>query len=262
LPPYDPDFLTNYEAGAKISFGSGSHFNFAVYQEDWKDIQLSFLGQNGLTEVRNAGDARIRGVEADLYLRLMPGLSWSTGASFNDAEIRNDFCSIAVPDFDCTQGVDLNGDGVIDDPLDDDDDLESNAKLADEGTRLPVTSRWKLNSRIRYDWNIFGDAKAHVQASATYEGDRRADLRDIENAIIGEYDAYTIVDAATGVEYGPWSLDLYVKNLFNVRGEITKGIQCLETVCGDPDGVTAAGPKIYTTITRPRLIGLRIGRKF
>ena len=262
LPPYDPDFLINYEAGAKISFGSGSHFNFAIYQEDWKDIQLSFLGQNGLTEVRNAGDARIRGVEADLYLRLMQGLSWSTGVSFNDAELRNDFCSIAVPDFDCTQGVDLNGDGVIDDPDDEDDDLEANAKLADKGTRLPVTARWKLNSRIRYDWDLFANTKAHVQASATYEGDRRADLRDIENAIIGEYDAYTVVDAATGVEYGPWSLDLYVKNLFNVRGEITKGIQCLETVCGDPDGVTAIGPKIYTTITRPRLIGLRIGRKF
>lgn len=256
LPPYDPDFLTNYEAGAKISFGSGSHFNMAVYQEDWKDIQLSFLGANGLTEVRNAGDARIRGIEADLYLRLMQGLSWSTGVSYNDAEIRNDFCSIAVPDFDCTVDVDLDGSGAID------DDLEENQKLADKGTRLPVTSRWKLNSRIRYDWDLGFNTKAHVQASASYESKRRADLRDIENAIIGELDGFTIVDTAAGVENGPWSLDLYVKNLFNVRGQITKGIQCLETVCGDPDGETAIGPKIYTTITRPRLIGLRIGRKF
>jgi iron complex outermembrane receptor protein len=262
LPPYDPDFLINYEAGAKISFGSGSHFNFAVYQEDWKDIQLSFLGQNGLTEVRNAGDARIRGIEADLYLRLMQGLSWSTGVSFNDAEIRNDFCSIAVPDFDCTIDVDLNGDGFIDLPDEDDDDGEINEKLADEGTRLPVTSRWKLNSRIRYDWNLGLDTKAHVQASASYESKRRADLRDIENAIIGELDGFTVVDTAAGIENGPWSLDLYVKNLFNVRGQITKGIQCLETVCGDPGGETLIGPKIYTTITRPRLIGVRIGRKF
>jgi len=256
LPPYDPDFLINYEAGAKYSFGSGSHFNVAIYQENWKDIQLSFLGANGLTEVRNAGDARIRGIEADLYLRLMPGLSWSTGVSYNDAEIRNDFCSIAVPDFDCTVDVDLDGSGAID------DSSEENAKLADKGTRLPVTSRWKMNSRIRYDWDLTSDIKAHAQASLTYEGDRRADLRDIENAIIGEYDAYTLVDASTGLEKGPWSLDLYVKNIFDVRGEITKGIQCLETVCGDPDGLTANGGKIYTTITRPRMIGLRVGRKF
>jgi outer membrane receptor protein involved in Fe transport len=247
LPPYDPDFLTNYEAGAKISFGSGSHFNVAVYQEDWKDIQLSFLGANGLTEVRNAGDARIRGIEADLYLRPMQGLSWSTGVSYNDAEMRDDFCLIANPDSDCT----LPGPAG-----------EENELLADEGTRLPITAKWKLNSRLRYDWQLSGDTKAHVQGSLSYEGDRRADLRDIENAIIGKLDAYTIVDTSAGVEHGPWSLDLYVKNLFNVRGQITKGIQCLETVCGDPDGVTAVGPKIYTTITRPRLIGVRLGRKF
>ena len=242
LPPYKPDFLTNYEAGAKISFGSGSHFNVAVYQEDWKDIQLSFLGENGLTEVRNAGDARIRGIEADLYLRLMPGLSWSTGVSFNDAEIRNDFCLIANEEFDCT--------------------TPDNELLAEEGTRLPITPRWKLNSRLRYDWQLSSDMRAHVQAAVSYEGDRRADLRDVENAIIGKFDAYTLVDSSAGIEKGPWSLDLYVKNLFDVRGQLTKGVQCLETVCGDPDGVSEIGPQIYTNVTRPRTIGLRVGRKF
>ena len=254
LPPYDPDFLTNYEAGAKLSFGSGSHFNFAVYQENWKDIQLSFLGANGLSEVRNAGDARIRGAEADLYLRLMPGLSWSTGVSYNDAKLRNDFCLIAVPDFDCSIDVDLDNppDGV----------LEENDTLAEKGARLPITAKWKLNSRLRYEWQLNSDMKAHVQAAASYEGKRRADLRDLENSIVGNLKAYTIVDTAAGIERGPWALDLYVKNLFDVRGQITKGIQCLETVCGDPDGLTAEGPKIYTVVTRPRTIGLRLGYKF
>jgi len=257
LPPYKPDFLTNYEAGAKISFGSGSHFNFAIYQEDWKDIQLSFLGQNGLTEIRNAGDARIRGAEADLYLRLMPGLSWSTGVSYNDAELRNDFCKIANDAFDCTIDADLDGSGVIGD-----DPVGINETLAEKGTRLPITAKWKLNSRLRYDWNLTSDMKAHAQVAASYEGGRRQDLRDVENAIIGNLDSYWLVDMSTGVEKGPWSVDLYVKNLFDVRGQITKGVQCVETVCGDPDGLTAIGPKIYTTITRPRMIGLRVGRKF
>ena len=49
---------------------------------------------------------------------------------------------------------------------------------------------------------------------------------------------------------------------FDVRGEVSKSIQCLETTCGDPDGVTDRGGIIYTGITRPRLIGLRVGRKF
>jgi len=247
LPPYKPDFLINYEAGAKISFGTGSHFNFAIYQEDWKDIQLSFLGANGLTEIRNAGDARIRGIEMDLYLRLMRGLSWSTGAAYNDAKLRNDFCLIANADFDCT----LPGPGG-----------EENALLAEDGTRLPITAKWKLNSRLRYDWQLSGDMKAHVQAAVSYEGARNQDVRDVENAILGKLDAYTLVDTSAGIVRGPWSVDLYVKNLFDVRGQITKGVQCLETVCGDPDGVTAIGPKIYTVVSRPRTIGLRVGRKF
>jgi len=243
LPPYLPDFITNYEAGAKISFGNGSHFNIAAYQLNWADIQLSFLGANGLTEIRNAGDARIRGLEADLFLRLAPGLTWSTGVSYNNAKILNNFCRIATGPSDCSAPG-------------------GNALLAPEGTRLPLTAKFKGNTRIRYEWNATSQIKAHVQAVAAYEGSRRRDLRLFENSIYGNMKAYTTVDLAAGIDKGDWSLDLFAKNLFDVRGQITKGIQCVEAVCGDPGGATAIGPKIYTTVTRPRTIGVRIGRKF
>jgi hypothetical protein len=32
--------------------------------------------------------------------------------------------------------------------------------------------------------------------------------------------------------------------------------------CGDPDGLTAIGGKIYSFVTTPRTIGFRIGRRF
>ena len=254
LPPYLPDFITNYEAGAKISFGNGSHFNVAAYQLNWADIQLSFLGANGLSEVRNAGDARIRGLEADLFLRLAPGLTWSTGASYNNAKLLNDFCQYSNPNNDCT----IPGP----DDRDADSDPEVNSTLAPEGTRLPLTAKFKGNTRIRYEWNATSTIKAHVQAVATYEGSRRRDLRLFENSIYGNMKAYTTVDLAAGIDKGDWSVDLFAKNLFDVRGQITKGIQCVEAVCGDPGGATVIGPKTYTTVTRPRTIGLRIGRKF
>ncbi len=100
LPPYGSDTLDNYELGWKTSFGP-VRFNGAVYQEDWKNIQLSFLGENGLTEVRSAGIARIRGIEADVSYRA-GGFSLGVGGSYNDATIRRDFCAIANPAFDCT----------------------------------------------------------------------------------------------------------------------------------------------------------------
>ena len=243
LPPYQPDYLINYEAGAKFSFGRGSHFNLAIYQEDWKAVQLSFLGANGLTEIRNAGDARIRGFEADLFLKLMPGLTWSTGASYNDAKLLDNFCRIATGPSDCSSPG-------------------GNELLAPAGTRLPLTAKWKGNSRIRYEWNATSDIKANVQAVASYEGQRRRDLRVIENAIYGNLKAYTEVDFSAGLESGPWSLDVFMKNAFDTRGQIAKSIQCSETICGDPGGNTVIGPKIYTTVTRPRMIGVRVGRKF
>jgi outer membrane receptor protein involved in Fe transport len=257
LPPYKADFITNYELGAKIGLGRGAHLNLAAYQLDWSDIQLSFLGQNGLTEIRNAGDARIRGLEADLLLRPTPGLTLSLGAAYNNAKLRNPFCRIANSENDCTINADLNGDGVISE-----DDGEFNAELAPSGTRLPLTAKMKINGRARYEWPMFGNGRAHVQGTWTYEGSRRRDLRIYENSIYGNMDAYSLFDASAGVERGDWSLDLYAKNLFDKRGEISKSIQCTESVCGDPDGVTDIGGKIYTTVTRPRTIGLKIGRKF
>lgn len=245
LPPYKPDYLTNYEAGVKYSFGSGSHFNVAVYQEDWKDIQLSFLGLNGLTEIINAGRARIRGFEADLFLRPMAGLTWSNGISYNDAELRKTFCAVEVDP----------GDPCVDPDFGTD-------VLGPKGTSLPLTAKWKGNSRIRYEWDAAADVRANVQANVSYEGARTRDIRRGIQEIYGKMDAYALVDISAGIDKGPWSADLYVKNLFDARGQISKGIQCREEVCGDLLDVAAIGPKIYTTVTRPRTIGLRVGRRF
>ena len=104
--------------------------------------------------------------------------------------------------------------------------------------------------------------KANVQGVVTYEGKRKRDLRPGINDIYGNLESYTEVDVGAGVEKGPWTVDLFVKNLFDVRGQLSKGIQCREEVCGDQFGDTAIGGKIYTVVTRPRTIGLRIGRKF
>jgi outer membrane receptor protein involved in Fe transport len=244
FPPYKADYLTNYEAGAKISFGRGAHFNLAGYIEDWDNMQVSLLGENGLTVVRNVGRSRITGLEADLLLRPMPGMTWSTGVSYNHAVLKEDFCFDELAD-DCTEA------GLVGINL-----------LAKKGDKLPLTAPWKGSTQLRYEWNLRPEMKAHVQGVVTYEGKRRRDLRPDINEIYGNLASYTEVDLGAGVEAGPWSVDLYVKNLFDVRGQLSKGIQCREEICGDPFDTTAFGGKIYTVVSRPRTIGLRVGRKF
>jgi outer membrane receptor protein involved in Fe transport len=245
FPPYDPDYLTNYEAGAKYSFGHGSHFNFAAYLEDWNDMQVSVLGENGLTVVQNVSKARITGFEADLFLRPMAGLTWSTGVSYNHAVVRKDFCFDQLAS-DCSDGGLFGGVNL----------------LAEKGDKLPLTAPWKGSTTLRYEWNLNSDMKAHVQGIATYEGTRRRDLRPGINDIYGNLKSYAEVDLASGIDTGPWSLDLYIKNLFDARGQLSKGIQCREEVCGDSVDATVEGGKIYTVVSRPRTIGLRVGRKF
>jgi outer membrane receptor protein involved in Fe transport len=252
LPPYAADFIDNYEIGFKTSWlDKRLRLNAAVYQLDWTDIQLSFLGENGLSEVRNAGDARIRGVEFDFYFRPVTGLTISGGAAYNDAKITKDFCLIANGQFDCTIDRDLDGDGVN----------EENALLAPAGTRLPITSKFKGNIVGRYQFPV-GTMTGHFQASLVHEGRRTSDLRLVERAITGDLPSYNTVDVSAGLTNGTWSVELFARNLFDTVGEIGRGIQCLETVCGDPDGLTAIGPKIYTFVSQPRTIGLKVGTKF
>jgi outer membrane receptor protein involved in Fe transport len=245
--PYQADFIDNYEAGFKTSWWNNRiRFNGAIYQLNWSDIQLSFLGANGLTLIRNAGDARIRGAELDFFARPATGLTFSLGAAYNDAESLDDFCLYANSQSDCT----IRG-----------PDGEDNAVLAPAGTRLPFTARLKANALARYEFPIGGN-EGHFQVNLVHEGKRTSDLRLVERAIQGNLDAYTTVDLSTGIRAGAWHAELYVKNLFDVNGELGNSIQCTEVVCGDPEGLTTIGPKIYTYVTRPRTIGLRVGTRF
>jgi outer membrane receptor protein involved in Fe transport len=249
LPPYQPDFIDNLEFGFKTSWlDNRLRFNGAIYQLTWTDIQLSFLGANGLTEIRNAGNARIRGAEVDLWARLAPGLTLSAGASYNDAEITENFCLIANSLFDCT----LPGaDGT------------PNALLAPAGTRLPITSRIKGNALARYEFPV-GALEGHFQAGVVHEGARTSDLRLNERAILGKLEDYTTVDLSAGIKSNVWKAEIFVRNLFDTRGQVGNSIQCVETVCGTdlrPLGFNI-GPKIYTYVTQPRTIGIKVGTKF
>ena len=63
LPPYKPDYLTNYEFGWKTTwFDHRLRFNGAVFDEKWKNFQFSYLGPNALTIIANAGPSRNQGV--------------------------------------------------------------------------------------------------------------------------------------------------------------------------------------------------------
>jgi iron complex outermembrane receptor protein len=240
LPPYGPDTLDNYEFGWKTSSGPIT-FNGAIYQQNWTNIQLSFLGASGLSEVRSAGLARIRGIEGDLNYS-ENGLTLGVSASYNDAVITRDFCSTSNAAFDCT--------------------TPGNSLLAPAGTQLPVTAKFKGNALARYEFPIGDMSEGHVQFAANHVGKRRNDLRDFENSFLGDLPAYTTVDISAGIDFGNYRIEAFATNLFDSRGLLSTGVQCLETTCGDPDGISDTGGVFYDYRIRPRIVGIKVGADF
>ncbi|NWG70227.1 MAG: TonB-dependent receptor [Parvularculaceae bacterium] len=249
LDPYLPDYLDNYEVGWKTTFADGMvRFNGAAYLQQWSDIQFSFLGANGLTEIRNAGDANIWGAELDLALQPTDNFTLSVSGAYNEAHLTKDYCRIANPAFDCT----FQPPGTP---------PPTNATLAPDGTRLPITPKLKANVIARYGFNI-GSLDAHLQGALVAQTDAKSDLRIVNREILGDQPGYASVDLSAGVGKDNWSLEIYADNVFDKRGDIFRFTQCNEPICGDEADVTASGGRVYTVPIKPRLIGIKFSNRF
>lgn len=237
LPPYAADFLTNYEFGWKTAFfDKRLRVNGAIFQEDWDSIQLAFLGAVGLTEIQNAGNARIRGAEFDVTVIPTTGLTVTASGTYTDARLTTNYCRIANSP-DCSlPGV--NG--------------ESNFVRAPAGQQLPVTPEFKGNIIGRYEFPL-GNLDAHVQAAVAYVGPRWAALRTSDNDAYGRMPEYTTVDLAFGIKKGDITAELYATNVGDSRGNIIRQSACAPGTCG---AIT------YRFVTQPRTIGIKFGHRF
>ena len=236
LPPYDADFLTNYEFGWKTSFlDRRLRFNGAIFQEDWKDVQLSFLGQAGLTEIQNAGNARIRGFEFDFTAVPTSGLTLTASGTYTDAQLTTNYCRIQTSETnaDCSAPA-------------------GNRIRAPKGQELPVTPKFKGTLLARYEFGI-GSMDAHLQGAATYTGARWAALRTSDRDILGQMPAFTVADFSFGVAKKGFTAELYLNNAFDSRGNLNRFAACAPGTCG---GIT------YQIVTQPRTFGIKFGQRF
>jgi outer membrane receptor protein involved in Fe transport len=260
LPPYKADFLTNYEIGFKTELADHRvRINGAVFQEDWDDFQYSFLGANGLTVIRNAGQARIKGVEADILWKVTDGFSLSSAFSILDAKSTQDYCGT-------TYDTGPNEGDIVthcDDPL----APVGTFLQAPAGQELPVQPKFKANAVGRYEFPL-GGMDAHAQAAFVYSGSAWSDLRTDERELLGKQPSYSIVDFAFGVENESWGLELFVKNAFDERAILSRFSECAEFKPYDPDNdpapnaVPLCGLQPYSVTTNPRTVGLTFSKKF
>ncbi|MEO7470182.1 MAG: TonB-dependent receptor, partial [Sphingobium limneticum] len=208
-------------------------------------FQFSFLGQNSFTEIHNGPDARIRGIEMDANLNL-GALVLTAAGSYTDAKTRKNLCLFDDPSFSCT----LPGPGG-----------EANLISAPAGTRLPVTPRVKVNATARYTFDL-GSIKPYIQGIVAHQSSAASDIRTaviqtgtgaVVNpaALQGRLPAYTIANFAIGTDLGSYSLEFFVQNAFDERGQLSRFQEC---------GSCSQRP--YIVPVTPRTIGVRAGAKF
>ena len=249
---YASDDLTNNEIGWKTEFlDHRLQWNGAVYQEDWKNVQVSFFDPSELGNVgfnTNGPNYRIRGIETTFIAVLTEGLTAEGGAAWNSSEQTNSPFLIA------------NNPDLLKDPATKAEYGQAITSVQNPygpaGSPAPNAPPLQFNARLRYQWamnayNWYAQAGAtHTAHSFTQSGSNPslAQAGAISTTLLRfENPAYTEYDASVGVGKDAWTVEAYALNLTNViESTFTSTSQFA----------------LQQTITRPRVLGLNIYYRF
>jgi len=249
---YASDDLTNNELGWKTEFFNRRlQFNGAIYQEDWKNVQVDFFDPGVLGNVGfngNGPNYRIRGLETSFIAVLMEGLTAQGAASWNSSDQTNSPFLIANnPDL-LANPASANEFGK---PI-----LNVVNPYGPPGSPSANSPPFQFNARLRYQWvmnsyNWFAQAGAsHTAHSYTQSGSNpalSAGASISTTQLRFENPPYTEFDASFGIGKDAWSVEFYGQNITNViKSVFTSSTQFV----------------LAETITRPRVMGVRIGYKF
>jgi iron complex outermembrane recepter protein len=226
---YLRDVLTNWEAGWKTQFADNRlQFNGAVFLEEWEDVQVSFQGANGITQVDNGPSAEIVGTEMQLDWLVTDRFRLGISAAYYDSELKDDYANF-------------------------DEDGNVTEVLAPAGTPLPVTPEFKGNLIARYDFGL-GSFDAFTQGALVYSGSHSVELNVDDNAFTGDAPSNTYFDFSAGIRKDTYRIELYVRNAFNEDAPLDYSSQCAPATCSDNQP--------YALRFQPRTIGLKFSQDF
>jgi outer membrane receptor protein involved in Fe transport len=258
---YESDNLINNEVGWKTEWlDHRLQWDGAVYQEDWKNAQVTFFQPGLLGNVgfnANGPDYRIRGLETSFIALITRGLTAEGGASWISSELKNSPFLIAnntdllknpvsAPQYGqpITYGVDHSGNpGQIPNPY------------GQPGDPAAFAPPLQFNARLRYQWvlssyDCFAQVGAtHTAHSYTQSGSQPAasGTTITTNYLRFQNPGYTQYDASIGAGKGPWWAKVYAQNLTNVLASTY---------------TSTSQFALQETITRPRVLGLQFGYRF
>ena len=231
--PYHADFLTNYEVGWKTQwFHNRLRWDGALFWEEWKNFQFSFLGPNSVTIIANGGNARIRGVENDVEWVPLHNLFVSTNFVFTDPVLTSNY-------YGCIVGVSCPT------PLP--------PVQVPAGTNLPVAPKFKGNIVVRYSLPVIRGWKPYVQLAGMYQDQTASALLLTQNAVYGNLPAYALVNLKIGANAGNgMHVDLFISNLMNRLAEYSRFTESNPSL----------DSQVYILPAQPRTFGVEFGQDF
>lgn len=213
---FESDRLKSYEAGLKAETADRSFaVDVAGYHIDWSNIQV-VTARAGGTIIANAGRARIDGAELSLTARPSPAVTITGAFAYQDARL-----------------------------------AEADADLgAAKGERLPDVPRF--TAAVDFDYRIAETGiRPTVGAALRFVSDRRASFDASASFPQYKLPDYATVDLRAGASFGRVDTRIFVRNLFDVRGQLSA--QTLLSVLGGPAQVS---------ILQPRTIGISASTRF
>ncbi len=250
---FESDNLTNNELGWKTEFlNHRLQWNGAVYQEDWRNVQVAFFDPGVLGNVgfgTNGPNYRIRGIETSIIAVLAPGLTAQGASSWNSSQQTNSPYLIANNP--ALQNGNATSKAEYGQPI-----LSVQNPYGAPGGPSANSPPLQFNLRLRYQWAI-NAYNAFVQAGVTHTShsytQSSADPQLSQGGRVSttllrfENPAYSQYDASCGVAKDAWTAELYAQNLTDVnKSTYTSTNQFV----------------IAQNILRPRVIAVRLGYKF
>lgn len=178
---FDPDRLTSYEGGFKISaFDRMLTIDAALFHTSWKDVQIQ-TSAGGFNFFVNGGDAVSKGGEATVRINPVRGLSFGINAAYTDAHLTED----------------------------------APAAGGLKGDRMPLVPRWSGSVTAQYDFSLGGDLNGSFGGIVGHVGER---VSNYTNRALRSLPEYTTLGLNAGLTYKNYSLTVYAKNLTDERG--------------------------------------------
>jgi iron complex outermembrane recepter protein len=225
LIPFKEEKAWNYEVGVKSTMLDGKlTANAAAFYIDWTNVQIDdqFLNPNGTTLgfTSNAGKARVRGFEFGIQALPTDNLDLTLGYTYSPSRVLN------------VQDSRARAAGII----------------TTGWSNLPFSSDHSISGAIRVNGDLNSNWTWYAQVDSRFDSTQYA-----TTANLAETGSRFVSNLRIGVEDEAWSVQGYVKNLF------------------DSDTATNVQPFInaqnlrrvfLVTVPDPRQVGIRIRRNF